>query len=205
MLQRTAHIFAPSLISWDLRDHRSFRVFFFFIVGRFFGILDSAHIFVARYQGTMCRDMSFFVTGSSGILILRKVLSWGPKQGRKSSWTLKVFSFKIQTGLASVHYSSVPYSPVCLERWFSSVRGTGDKGFISVRSVQFACLIRSAASSFSSVRGSRAKCLHSVRSLQFIQFHSRTFPFLIFTTLNASSAAVVLFTRLTYIPACCTK
>ena len=36
-----------------------------------------------------------------------------------------------------------------------------------VRSVQFACLIGSAASSFSSVSGTGAKCLHSVHSVQF--------------------------------------
>ena len=36
-----------------------------------------------------------------------------------------------------------------------------------VRSVHFACLIGSAASSFSSVSGTGAKCLHSVHSVQF--------------------------------------
>ena len=50
-----------------------------------------------------------------------------------------------------------------------------------VRSVQFACLIGSAASSFKSGRGTGAKCLRSVRLVQFIQFSSQTLPALMST------------------------
>ena len=53
-------------------------------------------------------------------------------QGRKSSWTCKV-SFKIQTCLASVQYSSVIYSPLCLESSFIQFRAPGP----SVQFVQF--------------------------------------------------------------------
>ena len=46
--------------------------------------------------------------------------------------TSKVFSFKVQTGLPSVQYSSV-----CLGSSFSSVQGTGAKCLSSVHLVQF--------------------------------------------------------------------
>ena len=58
--------------------------------------------------------------------------------------------FKVQTGLASVQYSSVAQTPVCLESSFSSVWGTG------------------------------AKCPYSVCSVQFIQFSSQTLLDLIY-------------------------
>ena len=61
----------------------------------------------------------------------------GMYQGRKSSLTYRVFSFKVQNGLASVQYSSVPQSPFCLESSFSSVRCTEAKNLHSVHSVQF--------------------------------------------------------------------
>ena len=61
-----------------------------------------------------------------------------------------------------------------------SVRNCLQKG----RSVQFACLIWSTASSFSSVQGTAAKSLRSVRSVQFVQFSSRTLPALVWRDLQ---------------------
>ena len=58
--------------------------------------------------------------------------------------------------------------------WHQSDANSAQNLLQKVRSVQFACLIGSNASSFSSVRGTASKSLRSFRSVQFIQFSSRT-------------------------------